>query len=270
MGFYTTIASVHEEAGSRSEHGDVLGGKSGARVTLRVPYADTYNVIADIIGNRYPWPWGGGVNPARASAYNLRLPQGCGYTDNGDGSLTPEEVLIDIDYMTDDAEGGAVEASNGEVYSETLEPTMEFIKLNHTLFAWGSATGTPLTKEEAPGRQVRGCNIVRTWFDVETVPAAIFDLIGAVNETAYVSVVLGKTFAAETLLYMPPTMQTTLRADGTFTRNITTKFTYNPDGWNKYWRPDLPTPAFQSIYLIDPAQEYKNYPPRPFGGLLFT
>lgn len=152
-------------------------------------------------------------------------------------------------------------------YTESLEPTAEFLTLDHKLYRWEANDGDPLTEDEAPGRLMRGMDYVRTKYNQATIPAAALSLVGTVNSAAVspkTTGMSGLTFPAQTLLYQPPTIQRVVTAAGALAWNITYRFTYKPNwdgatarGWNWFWRAE--SQAYKQIYIAGGAV-YNNYP----------
>lgn len=268
MGLYCTIANVQEKAWTQNESHDMDSG-SQMSVTLECDWADRYNVALEIIGNGYTWPHGSFPDVVARKAQIVPAPNSK-YTEHGTGgACVYEKAHVTIQYLV--PQGTNVEeAAGGDLYSESLEPIVEFLKQNPDRFAWASGTGPPVSKEEAPGKQVYMTNIVRTWYDVTSIPAAVFTCIGKVNDAAYASTSLGQTFAIETLLYQPPTLSRTVKLDGTKKWNLTMKFAYKPDGWNKFWRAGVNPPIWDTFWDLAANVAYKNYPTATMTGLLFV
>jgi hypothetical protein len=156
------------------------------------------------------------------------------------------------------AGGGGGSNSAGEPISESLEPAVEFMQLPAEGFFWGSTNGTHLKDEEAPGKGFYSLNYVYKRGGMSTIPSSVFTLIGKVNSGSVTSYTLGQTFAAETLLYHPPLLDRVLNTDGTGSWAITMRFTYKPDGWNRFWRQGKSGgPGWDRIYNKDgPADPY--------------
>jgi hypothetical protein len=253
----TTWASVAcaEEYGTIAESFDLDGGMSNS-VTLRCAWADRYDLLADIIEGRRGWPYGS-LGPVAAQAFSgscrpaqsefVGFGQGCVYS----------EALVTINYST----------KIKDLVSETLEPTAEFLTLDYKLFRWTSLAGDVLQENEAPGQLQRGLNLVRKNYRLATIPNTVLTAIGLSNATAYTSALLGNmTFPEETLLYQPPTLDRTITLAGTEGFNLTTKFTFKPQGWNKFWRSK--TQAYEEIIVAETGVVFKPYPPGNFGSLL--
>jgi hypothetical protein len=169
-----------------------------------------------------------------------------------------EFAQVTAQYGGNGAGGGGGSNSAGEPISESLEPAVEFMQLPAEGFFWGSTNGTHLKDEEAPGKGFYSLNYVYKRGGMSTIPSSVFTLIGKVNDGTITSYTLGQTFAAETLLYHPPLLERSLNPDGTGSWSITMRFTYKPDGWNRFWRQDKSGgPGWDRIYNKNgPADPY--------------
>lgn len=265
MGLYSTTVASKEVGYTLREDHDVDSG-SNMSVQLECAWADRYNLLNEILGNEYTWPHGAFTNVVAKKAQII--PQRTQYTEHGSGGgIVYQTALVTIQYLAPN--NNIDETAGGDLYSETLEPVVEFIKQNPDRFAWASGTGPPVSKEEAPGKQVYMMNIVRTLYNLASVPAAVFTCIGGVNDTAYVSATLGFSFGVETLLYQPPTLSRTVKIDGTKLWSLTMKFAYKPNGWNQFWRAGVNPAQWDEFYDIAAGAIYKNYHQVDMTSLLF-
>lgn len=263
MTTWSPTVSSAEEAGTANESYDDNRGIMKASVTLRCAYGDRHDLVKSICGARLPWPKGAaGVVPLAQTA--LIVPVITPGTATLDELIDYGEALVTINFSTEIV----------ELASESIEPYAEFQTLDHRWFWWGPvAVGSsgvipdPLREEEAPGRLNRGINYVRTDIDVSgPLSSSLTDLVGYVNSDVVNWSLLGFTSAAETLLYSPP--QITYKIDSTNVIKFTVvkKFTYNPNGFNTYFRGK--TGTWSPIYVAGTATPYKSYPPTAFGGVL--
>ena len=248
-----TGIDVFEEDGSPNERTTDNGLE--ATVTLRCNWADRLTILDHIIGDErlYPrFPASG----ARALGGTSR-PQGQSSAD-GQGLVYPTAILT-IEYGHGDE--GTGETGGGDIISESLEPSAEFLTLDHTNFLWGNPdpeTGVALEAAEAPGFLIVGFDYVQTIYNLATVPTTILSEIGKVNQSSQVASLLGLTFPAETLLYTAGSPSKTTKSDGSGKWNVTCRYSFRRTGWNKFWRPT--TQTYESIYIKDNA-EYKSYVP---------
>jgi hypothetical protein len=174
------------------------------------------------------------------------------------------DALVTINYSTKEPE---------ELIAESLEPTAEFITLDYRRFRWGAANGDPVLEGEAPGKLLHGLNLVRTYYKIANPPAAILTLPGSVNNGAYNSSLLGLTFPVETLLFQPPQLSRKIDTEGAKKWDMTLKFTFKPEGWNKFWR--AKTQQFERFWIVstdgygvDVGVQYNMYPLKDFSSLL--
>lgn len=138
-----------------------------------------------------------------------------------------------------------IDGPEGETYvTESLEPAAEFLTLSHEKLYWNNDQTNPLAETEAPQKLIRMCEWVYTINKVDKVPQATFSLIGYVNKNAITSRSLLVTFAAETLLYNPPRLSRSWTSDGNPTWTLEYRFTYRPEGWNRFYRRGVKDPSF--------------------------
>jgi hypothetical protein len=238
-----------EESKSQSESYDDDRGIMKASVVLRCAYSDRHLLVADVCGGRRSWPKGAaGAVPRALTAAIVPVETPSTTEPTANGQIAYEEALVTVNYTTEIK----------EIASESLEPTVEFLTLDHRNFAWGSGVGEALTEEEAPGRLVRGLNFVRTEYDKITLEPELLSLIGSVNSVAVTGSILALTFGIETLLFAPPTITYKIDSTNITKFEVVKKFTFNQHGWNSYYRGR--TGNFQRIYRRGASSSYDNYP----------
>lgn len=251
---YSSV-TCQEEQYSVRETVDMFNGFQ-ATVTLRCAWTDRYALILDLLGTPRAWPKvTTGLTPYAINAVarpdlmtdvGTNTAQQCGYKD----------ALVDVTYNTQII----------DVAAESIEPTMEAVPLDYKLFCWSTgASRTLLTEGEAPPFIQRSLNLVRTRFKLAAIPTDVLAAVGCVNNAAYTSSLLGLTFAAETLLFLPAPLNrswTNFTASG-FT--CTLKFGYKPYGWNTYWRAE--TAAYEHIHFAGSSSNYIGYPLYNFSAL---
>ncbi len=256
MADYSSAIDCDEEAGTVSENYDDPRGVMKASVQLRCAWEDRHALVADICGNRLPWPKGaaGAVPTAATAAIVPVLTPGSPNAADGQ-EVIYGEALVTINYTTEFV----------DVVSEAIEPTTEFLTLDYRYFRWGSGSGLPLREEEAPGKLVRGINFVRNEIDKTSLPANLLSFIGHCNVAPVTGSILGLTFPAQTLLYAPPSINYKKDSSGAVKFDITKKFTFNEQTWNKFFRPQVG--VYQQIYAAGSATPYNNYPVSDISGL---
>lgn len=247
-----------------------------AQVVLHCDWSLRHALVADLMtgntsGGPREWPymtWAS--DPPRCISCSI-APLETTYTQDAQG-MTYDTAKVTVNYSTRAAE---------DLIAESLEPTAEFMTLDYRRFRWSGADGSasaeedasgsgtqgdPLQEGEAPGKLIRGLNLVRKHFKVTSVPATSLTLPGSVNHAAYTSSLLGLTFKKETLLFSPPSLERTVKTTGVEAWNVTVKFTYKPDGWNKFWR--AKTQRYERIHNLD-GTPYNNYPLKDFSTFLY-
>lgn len=266
MGIYTTELDVHEKAYSQREDHDIDTGTI-ATVVLERPWAQRHAVVNDILGNGYTWPNGSFANVIARKATITPSNNGRYVENAGGGGAVYDTAQILLTYSSPST--NVDESTSGDLYSETLEPYVEALRLNPERFRWGASTGDLVHKEEAPSKQFYGVNIVRTIYNAVSLPGEVFTSIGGVNDFAYTSLTLGQTFDAETLLYQPPFLSRTIKIDGSREWTVTMKFCYKPEGWNRFWRAGVSPADWYEFFDVQAGAVYKNYPLVSMSALLF-
>lgn len=250
MTTYSTVDCC-EEAGTYSEQWGE--DEISAQVTLRCTWANKANLIADILGNQKAHPIVSGARAQSASA----VPDVTKFTQNSQG-ITWIDALVTFNYSSDQEEN---------LIDETLEPTVEFLTHDHKRFRWGSLTGDPLLEAEAPATQFKGLNLVRTYHRQSSIPSMVIDTaVGSVNDADYTSSLLGLTFNEEGLLFQPPTLSRSITTAGSKGWKIVLKFSYKPQGWNKFFR--AKSNDWEEIVDAETGAVFKPYPPEDFSTLL--
>jgi len=182
------------------------------------------------------------------------------------GRLTYEAAIVDVNF---EAEGGGVDPADETetLVEESLEPNVEMLTWPGAGLFWDSAKTVPVTSDEIASevKPVYTMDWVYRRRGLRSLPSAIVSLMGHVNASAVVSMSLGLTFEAETLLYNPPVISRTRTTDGWTAFDVTYRFTARPWSWNKFWRRGYDEP--QPIYKPNGSQ-FKPYPTGNFGELL--
>ena len=240
-----------------------------ASVQLRVPWGNRYLLVNDLLLNRRRWPTNFGL-----------IANSCAITPfPSQGSTGGGQVINYNDFAIVSVNYGAAGSDNTpddpvDLVSEELEPTAEFQTLDYRKFVWLTAGGDrirPLKEDEAPGRLLRGLNLVRTLYNRSAVPASVLTLPGTCNDRKYTSRLLGIEFDKETLLFTPPRQSRTVTTDGVGKWTLQTRFQINPNGWNRTWFPD--EGRYAQIGILDEANgnhtPYDNHPTADFRDWVF-
>lgn len=219
-----------------------------ASVQVKVPWADRYTIIDDIIGLRRTYPYA----PSSGAVATTGGSRPFGGSSQSTQGLSYEHAIVTINYEQRNTETFA-----GTVYSESVEPSAEFLTLDHNDFRWGAADGDEVLETEAPGRLETGFDYVQNLYELSSIPNAVLSTIGHVNQSFHYAAILGFNFPPETLLYVIPSTSRELDSQGNGKWKLTLRTSFKPNGWNKYWR--AKNKQYESIYIAG-GDEYKNYP----------
>ncbi len=260
MGSFSTIPCA-EVPGTLSVDFDAITGDVTASVDLNCSWGLRWGLVNDLLGNARPLPdYGVGAPIALKAAVSswgdqFTIGQSIAYSD--------ATVKVSYGIRRHETVGPF------DIVAESIEPQAEFRILPHHNFRWGSKTGRPLVEAEAPGKLEVKLMLVRQIFKVPT-PLNILTLTatGAVHDAAYTSPLLGLSFDPETLLYLEPKFERTLRNNGSDGVNYTQQWAIKHTGWNKFFRAE--TNAYEEIYCTTDAgsDPYKNYRAEDLSGLL--
>lgn len=249
-----------------------------ATVHLRCVWANRYTVMGDILNNIRGYP-------------NLLSTEGSPISWAATGSITPvarntavasdeqsvkyEQALLEIQYQpTENNRTGAGTPEDPYVYSlfsESLEPTAEFLTVNPEGLFWENDGLIPLKHEEAPGMLIPSFDYMQTRYRLSTIPSEVLTLIGHCNDAEIKSELLGLDFPAETLLFQPPTMSRQIDSNGDGLWTLHTRYQYKASTWNKYWRSNRASagPIYKKKEgTVDDYDEYKAYPLGDFTNIL--
>jgi hypothetical protein len=264
MANYSNTVVCCEEHGTKSEK--ISEDVTNCQVTLRCAWASRFALVADIVGNSRAWPYlGAWTRPPLARSFSIVGDEALASTVGQ--SLEYIDALVTVDY--DNTTEAGEDTENPEtIVNESIEPNQEFQTLDYRKFKWTDAAGDPLMEAEAPGRPLFSLFLVRNIVKWNPpLPISILDKIGCVNEAAYVSARLGLTFAIGTLLYVPSPLSHAITTEGSQAWNVTLKFAYKKEGWNKFWR--AKTSTYEPIWHSEAAAEYLHYPEEDLSPLLF-
>ena len=181
-----------------------------------------------------------------------------------DGVMAWAKARLQVTYRAP-AFGSADDPPETALVSESIEPAAEFLTLSGKDIYWDASQTDALGEDYDLPKLVRMAEWVYTRHRMPYVPSGTWGLIGKVNASAVTSSRLGATFAAETLLYQPPQLRRVTTTGGTEGWEITYRFTYRPDGWNKFHKPGSQTPA--AIYDAS-GSVFKPYPTASFAGIV--
>lgn len=258
MANWSNTISCHEVVGTVVERYDDARGYMTASVTLRCAWADRHALVGEIVGERHAWIKGSASVAPLAMTAAIEPVVSPGSPGTAQQEVVYSHANVTINYST-------LIADN---FTESLEPTAEFVKLPHYLFRWGAGNGDPLREEEAPGKLIRRINLRRTELNIAVIPPATFTLVGHTNSSPYSSPILGRTFGPETLLYAPPVATFKRDSAGVIKFDLTKNFTINEDGWNTYYRGF--TGTYQKIHRAGVGTPHNSYPVSDLSPVLAT
>jgi len=247
------MADYYEMQGSPEEEKSKEGFKATRRFICN--WSDRIAVRDALLNTTYPTFISARAKRLSIVPYAARL--------EGSGSdASYEKAVVTAEYEFDKKE-----QIGTDLLTELLQPTLEFITLDPKNFRWGSVDGDALTKEQAPGLLMPGCEYIVTLFEQDRVTDEMLRYMGAVNTTAVSPRTQGLTglvFPAQTLLYMPPVIRRTINTDEELQFEIELHFIYKPNwqgedalGWNAYWRPEAQ--EYQFIYSTETEEKYEQY-----------
>jgi hypothetical protein len=158
-----------------------------------------------------------------------------------------------------------------QLVSETIEFNSEFRQIEFSGLSWFDPKGSGpkgkfpgITQPEAPGKLLHSITYTKVLYRQPWIKQSLYWLPGAVNDRLLSADTLYMTatdpyvgtvnfgyntinsgaqqsgsqllqFQPETLLCLPAHLQRTTSVCGNQGYNITMKFAYKPNGWNKYW-----------------------------------
>jgi hypothetical protein len=270
---YSTV-DCSEMQGTAVEHFQWGEGWTASVDLLVTPYDNRLPLMADILRNRRIYPKAGGYLGARAIGASAKPfeAQSQPYS-SGSQALLYDSAVVTVNYDS--------RLPQTDLFTETIEPVIDYITLDYRRFRFKSCTGLPLQEAESPGKQLWGFAYVRTFFKVlPPLNPLLLTLPGSVNIATFTSANLGWVFAPETLLFCPTTMTRTVSFDLTsLAYDVTIKFLFKPEGWNNKWNAN--DEEFQQIYRVIEASGsgsgggtlgcdvYKNYPLADFSAFLY-
>lgn len=260
-------AEKHE---SREEDFSILEAPE-ARVTLQCAYEDRYALVTDLLLNRRPWPYYiAPFMPLATSCSISNIPTNYSLFDASGQTMNYLMSEVTVTYTS----------KFQDLYSEELEHTSEFEKLDPKNFKWQS--GNLLSEETEVGFLRRGVTLSKTWYDVlDPLPTFLLNYMNCVNADTCVSST-GFVFTPETLLFTPPHLSRTVRFDSTNAWQVNVKMVYKKPlpsddpspGWNTFWNSGKM--KHERMIALSGAfgegsseQEYVQYQLQPFNGFVF-
>lgn len=243
-----------ELAGSPVE--DFAEGYTATRKLL-VEWGSRYSLVAELEFSTYPY-----LPVLEAFARSVSVePLGNAITAvDGNGLVAYQKALVTVNYSLTSEDPQTV-----DLVSESIEPNAEFRTLDFEDFRWSATDGDLLKEDEAPSQLLRGHDYIIKFHNLATVPTAVIDLEGYVNAGTFATFTLGRTYAAETLLFGGGTPSRRITSAGIDNFTLTERFHFKASGWNKFFRQS--TQDYESIYHKT-GGIHRNHPLGNFASLL--
>lgn len=269
-----TITDIRELQDSPVETETIFGLE--ATRTFIVPWGQRHSFVRAKIegtGEIYPYKPQSGAVAMRATIKPF------GGVDElllgGNYLTTYEAALITIEYRTrtsldpQTTPGGGGTVGGSTLYSQSLEPNAEMIRLDPKDFAWKGPPMRLLEEGQEPSKLIVTFDYVLTLYRRLGVSYLAKELIGHVNDSPILALLIGMNFEPESLLFNPPSVQVHSGPDGFKELTVTYRFTYRKPNWNKFWNKTKPIPGTspavmgdwdEIVHAKEPNPVYKNYP----------
>lgn len=214
---------------------------STASVNLKVPWRHRYAFLGELLSGytahmdgqtpteNQPWPHAWQTN---LCVDKVTLSEGQNLLRNGTypNAVEYEFAILNVSYVPRDR----------NPFTESISKMAEMQTLPGDCFYWTTEDRSKIIKladGEQPGRCVHREEITHTYENQTSVQDIFNTNINKVNSAEIIS--NGKTYGVGTLLYTGYTSNVTYKAGAVagVTNNIqiTAKFLWNEDGWNRFW-----------------------------------
>lgn len=223
---------------------------------LMVNWDDRYSLVAALEFTTYPYLplLGAFVRSISVAPFKAAI------TGVSGGLLLYEKALVTVQYSLSDDDPQTV-----DLVTESIEPNAEFRTLDFEDFRWGSTDGDVLKEDEAPSQLLRGHDYILRFHRLNAVPVAVIELEGYVNASVFATYTLGRSYAAETLMFGGGTPSRKITSAGVERFTLTERFHFKATGWNKFFRQS--TQSYESIYHKT-GGIHRNHPLGDFSTLL--
>ena len=262
MGWPSTItfAEMHGYPVSHWQLGEFTATRK-----LICDWSDRVQLLLDIGGSweglSYPYPDGPVDGAARSTAFAYSVTTAALPAEEREDtalSATKQQSLAEYDKavltVLYSNRGMQYDSGSGNYYTEKFAPVALHESIDNTKLHWVNGSG-PMVKP-AMGKIFYGWEYTLILHWQTGFPINVGTLIGSTNQNALVTY-SGPSYAAETLLYTPPTVEHSATMGSLDKWVVTYRYTYHPWGWNKFWR--VETEAFESIFRAD-GTRYIQYP----------
>ena len=216
MGFYSALYASSVEVVDNSEKWSFQRlAEPSASVSLWVPGSLAYAVIRELMAPlnhpRFPFMY-----VKTVSMFQLGKGTASGHT------MEHEKCQLDVTYTPWEK----------ATYTESISIQAQMITLPKWMFRWSD--GRMPADGEEPSRIVRTQKITHAYDRLAGIPAWAYTDVGKVNSSA-LTTAQGLVCAAETLLYEGAETNRQIDTYGTLGWQMTTNFSYNPNGWNRWY-----------------------------------
>ncbi len=243
---------------------------------LRGSFNQGINLVTRVIGHRYPDKLNAiAMDVSIKPFHKLNKPQASGSTALNEYDEVNGAELTVLYRIPDGLDEPSPDQDPQDIFiTENLEPSAEFLTIPTEKLFFDTGAAEPI--DASPAFILVAIDWVYTIHNLKKVPPGTFDLIGKSNKLAHESKKFERTFAPETLLFNPPSLDPRINTDGEQRYTITYRMTHRPVGWNKKLKPgefegtgDDRFPKFVPIFTDD-GKVYKIYQPKSFNGILST
>jgi hypothetical protein len=171
-------------------------------------------------------------------------------------------AIIDLEYSS-----YGIGANSGNILMEALEPELEVQRIDPAPYSWYG--GQPIGQQR-PLQFIPGVRYTITYPFANSIAPSVLTLPGYVNSDAFNTYLLGITFPAESLLYLPGPVEVGVNVQGNFkckyahhmkfVNRTSSQGGYN--GWQCDWNPN--TSQFEDYYVS--GSPVLRYPETTFTG----
>lgn len=155
---------------------------------------------------------------------------------------------LTVNYTIQDFDPNQQDEDAVKYADEELSTAAEFLTLPSTSLFWDAGGTLPLGTEANVSRLIRMMEWVFTFTELDTIPQGLLINTGTVNDVSVLSRSLGITFPAETLLYNGSRSSRELFIEGARAWRTALRFTFRPQGWNKFFRDDVISQAPVAVF----------------------
>lgn len=244
MGIYTRLPIAAAICDSEDETFAWRGDPS-ASVTLLVPWRFRYMVVSDLLGFDWDYRKNGRDKHVAGTSLPRKHPNAGNYKVTADTSFAGMYVksvsVKGIGAATQNGQENDYEAAELTVsygmlpqrsFTENINYEVQSMTLPRMNFCWDD--DTPLADGEEPVKMFRTVKITHVYNMVQEIPQWAANKIGMVNSDT-ITTSQGLVMEPETLLYEGCETGQTWTYTGSEGWSLTTSWSYNPNGWNKWF-----------------------------------